>query len=329
MLLSGSTDNLYIVMNDPSSDEATIWQEGSLVGKDSVVVLDGLTLTLDMDGSFADRNDPVLHNLLGTKGATLNVTNAAEDKRAARVTLGLDNTWFSTIEDDRPGNNTQVSGSTVQGEDTTFDGSIHAGEGVDVNKSGLGALTVTGNYSLDDGVTTLTQGALVLRGEANTMEGLNFAYTKKQDSAGRENLRGLVLDGGKTTINGEISDRDNSADGDNIVLKNNANLELKGTSSLESASIIGDGFAAGSVSLKGGADGTGASLSFTGSTGDANGDGKADERLSGLTVQMEEGTTLDIGKSSGRLTGLNGSGTLRSDGSGSAENGRAAGGGGG
>ena len=319
LLLSGSTDNLYIVMNYPSSDEATIWQEGSLVGKDSVVVLDGLTLTLQMDGSSADRDNPIIHNLLGTKGATLNVTNAAEDKRAARVILTLDNTWFSTIEDNRPGNNTQVNGSTVQGEDTTFDGSIHAGEGVDVNKTGLGALTVTGNYTLDDGATTITQGALVLRGETNTMEGLNFAYTKKQDTAGRENLRGLVLDGGKTTINGAISDRDNTADGDDIVLKNNAKLELKGTSSLASASIIGEGNAAGTVTLKSGADGTGASLSFTG-TGDANGDGKADERLSGVAVQMEEGTTLDIGKGSGRLTNLEGSGTLKSDGSGTAEN---------
>ena len=336
LLLSGTTDNLYIVMDGEFSDKATVDQEGLLVGKDSVIVLDRKTLTLQMNGADANRDNPVLRNLLGTKGTTLHVINEAwkdaePDKKGDRVTLVLDNTWVDEIRHD----STDLDGALLtqaRGVDTVFEGSILGGVieegedgiekregGVDVNKTGLGTLTVGGDYTLVDGSTTIVQGALVLRGESNRMEDLNFAYVTKQDTAHDEDQRGLVLDGGTTTIVGRITDLNNSAEGNDIVLRNNANLELEGESELASTSIIGEGWNTGTVTLKKNEEGKGASLSFVGPD-DADGDGKADAHLSGVAVQMEDGTTLDVGKGNNRLTALNGAGTLKSDGSGTSEN---------
>ncbi len=307
--------NVYLVTSEEgwTSDSVAVGGEnGDPAYKSGYGVLDyrdvtaldkGKTLTLTLTGEATrdngatqaevDAGGAIVHNLVGLEGSALEVKNGdGGDKK-----LVLDNTSPAKSSDgvlpedfdDRVGQN------------TTFQGSIYAERGVDVEKMGAGTLTVGGNYKLDEGTTTLTGGALVLNGSKNEMDGLAFSYDEEPASG----KRGLELNGGMTTI-GSISEEGSVTDGNKVTLNSDVRLTLTGESTLESTVIGGDGSGTVTLAQNGtGDNATGAKLTLD------NG-----AKLSGVGVNLGgDKTVLDIGTVGADVTQLNGSGALRSNGS--------------
>ncbi len=255
--------------------------------------------------TFATDSKATIPNLLGGLGSAMTLRKS-ENATSGRVTFSLRNSLEKDIAESEPPY-PEFGGTTVHGQNTTFLGSIIADKGVDIDKTGMGTLTVGDAYTLADGTTTLREGALALQGKDNNMENLAFAYTTKQD-AEQELQRGLVLDGGTTTINGSMSDTENTEDGNEVHLRNGAKLVLKGASDLKDTDIVGE-TGGGTIVLEG-TDEKGAELSL--------GSGV----LSGVAVQLngkegKEGEkptnpVLDIGSGISSVTTLSGNGVLKS-----------------
>ena len=301
--LSGTAEDLYIVMGGDGGDGATSDRADQLSGKKATVLLDGQTLTLNWAGNNGG-DDAVVHNLLGAEGTALSITDTSGTGN--RLNVSLDNTLAEDIYDSRRPESDlpKPEGSTVHGQHTTFLGSITGEAGVDITKVGKGTLTVGGDYRLTDGTTTITEGALKLRGADNRMKGLVFAYgTEDPDKNNGEDARGLLLEGGKTTVTGSIKEGgEEGIKKGNINLSKGAELELNGQSELEGTSFTGDG--TGTITLKTGVgegDEEGASLRL----GDA-------ASISGVGVNLAgKDTVLDVGETTGStLSALNGTGTV-------------------
>ncbi len=304
--LSGTAEDLYIVMGGDGGDGATSDRADQLSGKKATVLLDGQTLTLNWagNGGVADPKNTVVHNLLGAEGTALSITDTSGTGN--RLNVSLDNTLAEDIYDSRRPESDlpKPEGSTVHGQHTTFLGSITGEAGVDITKVGKGTLTVGGDYRLTDGTTTITEGALKLRGADNRMKGLVFAYgTEDPDKNNGEDARGLLLEGGKTTVTGSIKEggEEGVKKGD-INLSKGAELELNGQSELEGTSFTGDG--TGTITLKTGVgegDEEGASLTLRDAAS-----------ISGVGVNLAgKDTVLDVGETTGStLSALNGTGTV-------------------
>ncbi len=268
--ITGSTRDIYIVMDGEHSDSATSNSPADLAEKLATVVTKGKTLTLNWSGVGTVRN------LLGEENSHLVIN----DSDGQGLTVTLDNTYYKTLHDDRyPGDVTEA-----QGMDTEFGGTITGGKGVNIVKSGLGTLTVGGNYSVV-GDTRIAEGALHLKGTENTLGSLTFA-------AGEGEKRELQLEGGKTSVGGITTGE--GVSGAALKLTGGAELTLTGTSSMADAAISSEDNS-GRLKL-----GKGASLSFT--------EGKG---ITGTAVEMKE-AELDMGATQSTLTSLNGSGTLKS-----------------
>ncbi len=242
--------------------------------------------------TFTTESEATLHNLLGASGSVAQLQKGAG--ATGEVTFTLDNTFAGDIThaDTYP----EVEGSSVRGQDTVFLGSIVGDKGVNIVKSGLGTLTVGGDYTLTDGDTRLEAGALRLRGAGNRMKSLTFAYgaAPSTGEAGKEE-RGLQLAAGSRTELGSIVEEGESTEDNKVELTGNAELTLTGKSALASTTITGDGN--GTLEL-----GTGAGLSLN--------EGAS---ISGTAVKVGDNAVLDIGTTTGsKLTKLDGSGTLKS-----------------
>ncbi len=278
----GSTKDLYIVMDDEKSDPAVSTSPEILERRLATVVTEGQTLTLNWAGG-----EGTVHNLLGGPNAALNIT----DTSGAGLTVTLDNAKqppSGEISDSRYPDPTPAVGP-----DTTFDGTIFGDKGVRIRKTGTGTLTVGGDYTLVDGDTRLEAGALRLRGASNSMNSLTFAYS----GAGAEGeARGLLLEGGNTSIGSIVEATDAVGTEDNKVsLTNGAELTLTGKSTLASTAITGDEKS--TVEL-----GDGAELSLTG-----------EAKIDGIVVEVGDGGALDFGTTTAsKLAKLSGTGTLKS-----------------
>ncbi len=294
IVLKGKAQDVYV-----APENATKLEIPELLNKVKATVLaratDELTLSYDADAG-------TVHNLLGVKGSQLHLRNAnqSSSKTEKRLEITFDNTDTADIDiSDYPTvEDPELGTTTVRGQHTAFDGSIDAGAGVDVKKVGYGTLSVGGNYTMTDGTTTITQGALKLRGEENTVQALTFAYTsEEQQTESGEDKRGLLLDGGRTTIAGAITEV-GVGRGD-IHLSTGAELVLQGESTLAETKIIGDG--------------TG-SLTFSKASGRLRLSGaQGSVQLSGVGVNLEAANAeLDLGKGKNDVTFLSGSGMLKS-----------------
>ncbi len=233
LTITGSTRDIYIVMDGEHSDSATSNSPADLAEKLATVVTKGKTLTLNWSGVGTVRN------LLGEENSHL-VINASDGQG---LTVTLENAYHKTIHDDRyPGDVTEA-----QGMDTEFGGTITGGKGVNIVKRGLGTLTVGGDYSVV-GDTRIAEGALHLKGTENTLGSLTFA-------AGEGEKRELQLEGGKTSVGGITTSE--GVTGAALKLTGGAELTLTGTSSMADATISSEDNS-GKLKL-----GKGAGLTFT------------------------------------------------------------------
>ncbi len=324
LVLKGSAADVFVAFAGKSElDNGTFLDQA----KATVLSDETTDFTLNLDGATHAGNEPdvTVHNLLGLTGSMLHLQNSNADTGANRLTVAFDNTQVDKIKD--PSKYPTVEDTTVYGQHTTYNGSIDAGNGVDVTKVGYGTLTVGGTYMLADGTTTIREGALRLRGESNAMEGLTFDYTEDAQQTGLgEEYRGLLLEDGTTTVRGAISDEGEVGKGD--IKLSNAELILNGQSTLEGTSITSED-GTGKLTLKkaeGAAEGTpDPSLTLSGE--------KVRAVLSGVDVDVQAGLlklqkgatmtggsakigdtgTLDLGDSAGHeLSSLEGSGVLKS-----------------
>ncbi len=282
--------------------------ENTLEGEDVVTLLGGVKatllaskedkLTLRMAGTGKEGGDVTVKNLMGVTGSELYLENSDPD--GERLQVAFENSKASIPD---AGDYPTIGDDTVEGQNTTFNGSLTGREGVDVNKTGAGTLTVGDNYQLADGTTSIQQGALRLRGAENSMEGLKFAYGAAAEG---DEKRGLLLDGGKTTIKGQIHEEGDSTDGNAIDMTEGAELVLEGKNTLASTQFTGDG--TGTITLKEGEAGDdGASLTLSDSAS-----------IKGVGVNLDGAhTVLDVGETTGSiLSSLTGNGTLKSKGTG-------------
>ncbi len=324
LVLKGSAADVFVAFAGKSElDNGTFLDQA----KATVLSDETTDFTLNLDGATRAGEEPdvTVHNLLGLTGSILHLQNSNADAGANRLVVAFDNTQVDKIKD--PSKYPTVEDTTVYGQHTTYNGSIDAGNGVDVTKVGYGTLTVGGTYMLADGTTTIREGALRLRGESNAMEGLTFDYTEDAQQTGLgEEYRGLLLEDGTTTVRGAISDEGEVGKGD--IKLSNAELILNGQSTLEGTSITSED-GTGKLTLKkaeGAAEGTpDPSLTLSGE--------KVRAVLSGVDVDVQAGLlklqkgatmtggsakigdtgTLDLGDSAGHeLSSLEGSGVLKS-----------------
>ena len=242
LVIIGETEDLYVVRDTDgdkiSDDEVSNDPKEVSHEKRAVVLLDGKTLQLNWDGSkrYDSPDHIAVHNLLGSEGTTLKITNSAtEDPTgASRLTVYLDNTYHEKVADTRYDESGQELDepykTDVHGQNTTFGGKITAAEGVDLTKTGKGTLTVEDTYGVGKGTTILNQGALKLGGKNNELGGLAFAYDENKGTikkAGGEETetRGLTLrDGSSTFITGSITGADAYRDDNVLSVEKGASL---------------------------------------------------------------------------------------------------------
>ncbi len=300
--MTGTTQDLYLVNGKEGGDSPVSDKVTDLLDKRATVLLHGQTLTLNWDGSDSSAKDAKVNNLLGTEGTELAINNTAKEDAIGknRLNVKLDNTYHENVNMNGHEGETlpEPDDTTVRGQDTSFKGKITGGPGVDITKTGKGTLTVGDNYQLTDGTTSIQQGALVLRGANNSMQNLEFAYEGAVEGVEQ---RGLKLQNGKTTIKGQIQEKEGSYTEDNkIEITEGAELVLEGKNTLASTQFTGDG--TGTVTLE-----DSASLTLTG------GGEEEKPQLDGVGVNMDgEDTVLDVGAGNSSLSALNGNGTLKS-----------------
>ncbi len=285
--VTGSVGNVFVA----PSGSSTLTDASALSEMDAVVLADSTDeLTLDLDGKVGGAT---LNNLLGVDGSQLHLQNSdREDPTGAnRLEVTFRNAKVSIKDEDKhPVEEPDLGETTVEGQHTTFNGTIDGGEGVDVKKTGLGTLSVGGDFTLGDGTTTITAGALKLRGAKNSFNNLVFDYANEQQQIDKgEDNRGLLLKGGRTTVGGSISE--GALKKGDIVLSEGAELMLDGESNLEGTAITGDGSA--KLTLTG-RDDRGASLMLSGGENVALGEDGKRTVLSGVDVELREGSSLGV-----------------------------------
>ena len=286
--LVGTAADVFVV-----NETSTLTDAAALgTSKSTVLSTPGVELTLNLDGGTADDpedNRAIVNNLLGVTGSQLHLQNSSQDDPtgANRLEVTFHNAKVSVNDKDKY---PSVDDTTVEGQHTTFNGSIDGGEGVDVKKTGFGTLSVGGDYTLEDGTTTITAGALKLRGAKNTINGLAFDYADVQQQKDKgEDYRGLLLDGGRTTVRGSITEGEKKTG--EIVMSSGAELVLNGESDLEGTSITGDDSTKLTLAVKGEQR---ASLKLRGGKNVSLGEDGKRTVLSGVDVEVQEGASMEV-----------------------------------
>ena len=290
--LAGSATDVFVV------NETSTLTDAAVLGtsKSTVLSTPGVELTLNLDGGTADDpedNRAIVNNLLGVTGSQLHLQNSNQDDPtgANRLEVTFHNAKVGVKDEDKhPVEEPELGETTVEGQHTTFNGSIDVGEGVDVKKTGFGTLSVGGNYTLEDGTTTITAGALKLRGAENILNDLAFDYADVQQQKDKgEDYRGLLLDGGRTTVRGSITEGDNKMG--EIVMSHGAELVLNGESDLEGTSIMGDDSTKLTLAARGEQR---ASLKLRGGKNVELGEDGKRTVLSGVDVEVQEGASMEV-----------------------------------
>ncbi len=286
--LVGTAADVFVV-----NETSTLTDAAALgTSKSTVLSTPGVELTLNLDGGTADDpedNRAIVNNLLGVTGSQLHLQNSSQDDPtgANRLEVTFHNAKVSVNDKDKY---PSVDDTTVEGQHTTFNGSIDGGEGVAVKKTGFGTLSVGGDYTLEDGTTTITAGALKLRGAKNTINGLAFDYADVQQQKDKgEDYRGLLLDGGRTTVRGSITEGEKKTG--EIVMSSGAELVLNGESDLEGTSIMGDDSTKLTLAVKGEQR---ASLKLRGGKNVSLGEDGKRTVLSGVDVEVQEGASMEV-----------------------------------
>ncbi len=269
-------DDVYFVTKGGDATEANV---ADLADKRAVLVDEGQNLDVTVTGE-----DGVLHNLVGGEGSGLTLHADASGK------VALNNT-YDPVNDERltPGQKEKAAGM-----DTLFEGSITS-TNVDVEKTGAGTLTVGGDYKVENNTTTITDGALVLNGDTNTLK--DVVFNQADDATGEEKREFAV--GGRQTTVGSINDDDVTGGENKVEVSSGGNLTLTGKSGLGNTEITGDG--SGSVTLDGG--GASLELNGTGATVDENGK-ITGAQLSGVDVNLTNGGKLTVGDEAGMDAGV-------------------------
>ncbi len=283
VVVTGTVNGVYIAGEEPT--EVTGY--ANFGGYQSVAVLPGETLTLNLDGApdgDADGAGAVINNLLGGEGSALVVNNTDTTGEVAVVFLNNSLQTIDPIPEGLPGD--------PEGADTTFGGSIaQTGGEVEFVKEGSGTLSVGGAFSaykltaeegevelnasgnefdvlaLNGGDVSLTNGTTSVEALADDEDGgtLSIAEGATLATSGLSVLEDAWIDGaGTLQVTGELYlAEDALLDGVALAL-DGGTLGLENTAVHEVASLSGDGTVDGIGIVN--ADGTteGASLSITG-----------------------------------------------------------------
>ncbi len=303
--LTGDVKDVYVSMPGEQTEYFSVLSDAKAI----LMANEGDILHVERSEEDEGKDQFRINNLLGVPDTTLHFKKGQDEEG---YTVNFRNYDARDVIDGKYAPDVEINGTDVYGLDTEFGGTIQADAGVDVMKNGHGKLSVRGNYQLDQGDTTIGAGALELYGKNNAMDDLVFAYETAEQQIGQgEEERGLLLRGASTTtVRGSIRETEGKTGGD-ILLSGGAKLALEGKSELKHGTSITGSEGGGTIILK---KDTEASLTFA-DEADADGDGMADTHLSGVAVEMAQGTTLDVGRGQDYLTALNGSGTLKSNGS--------------
>ena len=355
--ISGQTNEAYIVLrnegdpgtegNDPTVPplDSNGHGYGILSAYSGTVVTEGKTLTINLldkpENEVGEVNAEALardiaaggalvNNLVGLAGSTLRVNNVKVLDLGEGETLDLNdaaNRVTAVLHNSADYKSHLGSEAALQaaGVDTSFDGTITAGAGVDMVKAGKGTLTVgaangLGGLQLAEGDMRMVGGGLTLQGKENTIRSLTFAYAAPAGDL-PEN-RTVTLRRGLTTVGSLVEDGESEARrGGDIVLEDGAELLLTGGSFLSDTVISQGKGELGTVTID-----AKARLTFGGlveeteegvaphAAEDASTSRKVSDQLQGVNLKIMRGGVVDMALSSATVNNLSGGGTLTGSG---------------
>ncbi len=221
LVLSSNVSGLYQVNDSASSKPDTVTSFTTLSSYEGVVLSDGKTLNVNLNP--ADSSDPaVVNNLYGTDSRTgLEISNANQEGGTVRVDL----------------NYADINGTGSNG--LTMPGSISAGNGVELHKTGDQSLTVEGNMTVADSFS-LDEGELVLKGNANSFGSASLGQGRLVlDEGGHASFDTLTMTGAELEVNGTATVGSLTDDDAGGTVSLAGTLELTGESELNTSSIIG------------------------------------------------------------------------------------------
>lgn len=221
LMLSSNVSGLYQVNDSASSNQDTVTSFITLSSYEGVVLSDGKTLKVNLDP--AGSSDPaVVNNLYGTDSQTgLEISNTNQEVGTVQVDL----------------NYTDINGTGKDG--LTMAGSISAGSGVDLHKTGDQSLTVEGDMTVADSFS-LDEGELVLKGKANSFGSASLGQGKLVlDENSHASFDTLTLTGAELEVNGIATVGSLADDDAGSAVSLAGTLELTGEGELNASSIIG------------------------------------------------------------------------------------------
>ena len=313
---------------------------GILSAYTSIIVTEGKTLTINLTDKPQNETGEVstdalardiaaggalVNNLVGMSGSQLVVNNGkllelGEDETldlthaANRVSIVLHNSesWDALAGSEKE--------QMAAGIDTSFEGTITAGAGVDMVKSGRGTLSIgaangSGGLKLAEGDMRIIAGGLALRGAENTLRSLTFAYEAPVNEDIFEN-RTVTLHGGLTKLGSLVEDGTSDVRrGGDIVLEQGAELLLTGASFISDTVIRqGDGDTGTLTIDTQGVLTLGALLENELMPRENQGSSAMPDQLRDIRLHVKSGGVLDMALSQGSVTNLSGGGTLTGSG---------------
>lgn len=221
LVLSSNVSGLYQVNDSASSNPDTVTSFITLSSYEGVVLSDGKTLNVNLNP--ADSSGPaVINNLYGTDSRTgLEISNTNQEGGTVQVDL----------------NYADIDGTGSNG--LTMPGSISAGNGVDLHKTGDQSLTVEGDMTVADSFS-LDEGVLVLKGKANSFGSASLGQGELVlDEGSHASFDTLMLAGAELEVNGTATVGSLTDDDAGGTVSLAGTLELTGGSELNTSSIIG------------------------------------------------------------------------------------------
>ena len=261
LVLNGSSADIYIVI-DPSRDPGNQGDDpvidsrskrDILRSKQATLLDEGTALTIKLGtGEGYCGRSAMVRNLVGLGGSLLLVDGEGTVtlENALRQPDPLqDDQWLTNKVNDPQ----QAHLSTLQGQDTTFDGTIKGAEGVNFLKTGGGVLTVgngTGGGLEIGGTLTLRNGGVKVRGSSGSLGSLVFDYNNVENPKDPETgndvteAHGFKVDGGQITVGSLIeavpADGSQQVLGNVVELGNNARMTLGVEKSAEEGAEEGE-----------------------------------------------------------------------------------------